>query len=87
MPVPGFVKLLVHGIACLIEHNTCISKRTEQFYTIIVVLLSCLPIDEIVSWLSVYVQYCIFAEAFMNPYQAGAPNRGGGGVGGVSTPP
>ena len=55
MPVPGFEELLVHGIACLIEHNTSISKRTEQFYTIIVVLLSCLPIDEIVSWLSVYV--------------------------------
>ena len=40
MPVPGFGELLVHGIACLIEHNTCISKQSEQFYTILVVLFT-----------------------------------------------
>ena len=30
MTVPGFGEQFVHGLACFIDHNICVSKRTEQ---------------------------------------------------------
>ena len=56
MAVPGLIgEQLVHGLACFIDHNICVSKRTEHFYTITTIMHSCLKISvKIVSWLSVY---------------------------------
>ena len=34
MAVLSFGEQLVHGLACFIDHNICVSKRTEHFYTI-----------------------------------------------------
>ena len=38
MAVPGFGEQLVHGLACFIDHNICVSKRTEYFYTITTII-------------------------------------------------
>ena len=38
--VPGFGEQLVHGLACFIDHNICVSRRTEHFYTITTIMHS-----------------------------------------------
>ena len=34
----GIGEQLVHGLACFIDHNICVSKRTEHFYTITTIM-------------------------------------------------